>query len=310
MSFLLPGKANVIIDGQWGSTGKGKIAGYLAMREEITAVSCDYMTNAGHTFVDDSGKKTVFQQLPVASVNKDCLLMIGPTAAITLDVLMAEIARDSTVAKRLLIHPNAAIIDESCRVQEAETLNRISSTCKGCGAAVAKKVMRDPALKLARDVPALRQWVKDTVLTSNETIRHGGVLLIETAQGFSLSPSFGQYPYCTSRDISTSAALNGAGVAPVHVGCVIGCLRTYPIRVGNVYDNAGKEVGWSGPVYDGQAELTWADITRMSGSPEPIVETTTVTGKVRRVFEMHFKQLWDFLVVCEPTHLVLNFVNY
>ena len=58
------GKVNFLIDGQWGSTGKGKLAGYLYTKyKNITVAISDNMPNAGHTFTRD-GKNFIFKALP------------------------------------------------------------------------------------------------------------------------------------------------------------------------------------------------------------------------------------------------------
>ena len=54
------GKANVIIGGQWGSEGKGKLAGWLyANHPEISVAVSDFTPNTGHTFIEDDGRSYV-----------------------------------------------------------------------------------------------------------------------------------------------------------------------------------------------------------------------------------------------------------
>ena len=53
-------------------------------------------------------------------------------------------------------------------------------------------------------------------------------------------------------------------------------LRTFPIRVGNIVDADGKELGNSGPFHPDSVETTFAAL----GVPE---ELTTVTKRVRRI---------------------------
>lgn len=63
--FILPDKCNLIIDGQFGSTGKGLIASAIAEQCHVDLAVGRLSPNAGHTFYLD-GKKNVTKLLPVA----------------------------------------------------------------------------------------------------------------------------------------------------------------------------------------------------------------------------------------------------
>lgn len=308
---MIPGRMNIVLDGQWGSTGKGKLAAWLAEEYAVELAVCDFQTNAGHTVVMDDGTKHVLQQLPVAAaVRRDCVLAINAGASLTLGKLFEEIdAFDA--ADRLIIHPHAVIVTDSCREFEAQNLNRISSTLKGCGAALGMKAMRHPSVVLAKDVPELRKWVRDTTPVILDFLASGKMVMGEGAQGFDLSLNHGhEYPYVTSRDVSTASFLSNACLPPQMLGHVYGCVRTFPIRVGNAFDAAGEQIGHSGPWYKDQEELSWEDVTRISDSKVDLLERTTVTQKVRRVFTFSFQQYEKFVRACAPTHIFLNFVNY
>lgn len=301
------GKANVIIDGQWGSTGKGKLSGYLALRNTVDVVSCDFMPNAGHTFVDDEGKKLITRQLPTSLVNGDAMILINPGAAIDVGLLMKEI-EEFGVSGRIMIHPHASIVTSEDKQAESDNLKKIASTLKGCGSSLSRKIMRSS--ELAGKHSRLKEFIGNTTSFANGVLTKGGTVLIEGAQGFDLSLNHGNsYPYVTSRDVTTMSILNNAGVPPVWLGDVYGCLRTYPIRVGNHVEN-GEMIGTSGNYYDDQKELDWEYITAKSGSVAKISETTTVTGKTRRVFTFSLSQLYNFVNVCAPNKLFVNFVNY
>jgi adenylosuccinate synthase len=113
----------------------------------------------------------------------------------------------------------------------------------------------------------------------------------------------------TSRDVTTAAALSNAGVPPQLVGDIYGSIRTYPIRVGDMYEGETM-IGSSGPCYSDQAELSWDDLQMKSGTVHSLIERTTVTNKVRRVFTFSDNQFRKFLNVCGPTKLFVNFVNH
>lgn len=301
MDIIQRGRANVIIDGQWGSTGKGKLAGYLIKKYDIRHVVCDYMPNAGHTVVKD-GKARVFRQLPVGAMF-GCTCMIGPHASIDVPLLMQEIRENANSGFALWIHPLAAVVTEIDKRNEHNNAKRIASTAKGGHEAQVQKVLRVQHAALARDCTDLHPFIGDTHFMAQRYLRNGETLLVETAQGFDLGLNHGtSYPFVTGRDCLVGRALDNAGVPVTMVGSIVASLRTFPIRVGNTAD------GNSGPCYDGQRELTWAEVSEICG--RPVEETTTVTKRVRRVFTWSDLQVRRFCDYVAPTHAFLNFVNY
>ena len=46
----LKAKVTVVVGGMAGSEGKGKVAGYLALHDDMTHAICNFMPNAGHTW--------------------------------------------------------------------------------------------------------------------------------------------------------------------------------------------------------------------------------------------------------------------
>jgi hypothetical protein len=79
--------------------------------------------------------------------------------------------------------------------------------------------------------------------------------------------------------------------------------RTYPIRVANRYDKDGNMVGWSGPAYPDQAEISFDAI---GVGPE----FTTVTKLPRRVFTFSTDQVKDAVRANGVGPIFLNFCNY
>lgn len=306
--------ATVVFGGQAGSEGKGAIAGYIARRHNFGAAICNFMTNAGHTWISDDGIKVMVQQLPVALVNRNIdFLCLGAGSAITLDRLEKEINEFDglwDVSRRLRIHPRAMIIEKQDIDDEAgdSGTKHLASTMKGCGYALARKVRRQKDVRLARDIPWLRHFMLDTTYLVNTIIGAGGSVLVEGSQGFDLDINHGiEYPYCTSRSCTPMAILADAGIPHDRVTDVIAVLRSYPIRVGNVVEE-GVTVGHSGP-FGGQ-EISWEEITRRSGSKTPLLERTTVTQRVRRIFEIDLARLRTMVQVCSPTSLALTFADY
>ena len=126
---------------------------------------------------------------------------------------------------------------------------------------------------------------------------------MEGAQGFSLGLHNGFYPYVTSRECTPAQICSDCNIPLAMVEKVVGTMRTYPIRVANRYDEQGNQIGWSGPAYEGQRELTWEE---MGVTPEK----TTVTKLTRRIFQFSEEQTRQAMQVVMPDEIFLNFANY
>ena len=65
----------------------------------------------------------------------------------------------------------------------------------------------------------------------NEQIRAGKKILAEGAQGSMLDIDFGTFPYVTSSNTISAGVCSGLGIAPHHIGDVIGVTKAYCTRV-------------------------------------------------------------------------------
>lgn len=308
---------NAIIDLQYGSTGKGLIAGYLAERDNPDTIVTAWAANAGHTYIDDSGRKFVHTMLANGIVSRRLeRVLLGPGSVID-PVNLAREIRDAgplMTGIDIIIHPSAAVIEQRHRDEEAGPMTKIGSTKKGCGAAAIQRIRRDPddlntAGQFGKPHPALNDvLLGGCVVSAREYQRHlakARVLQVEGAQGYSLSMYHGFYPFTTSRDVTihqlyADCAIPAAMAAKL---TVVGTLRTFPIRVANRFDEAGKQVGYSGPCYDDQHEISFEDIGQE-------VELTTVTKLPRRIFTFSMEQMREAIEMNGVDHLFLNFCNY
>jgi adenylosuccinate synthase len=216
------------------------------------------------------------------------------------DVLLEEIERCSVRENRLMIDAKAAVLDESDRLSENAGLlgDRVGSTLSGTGAATARKVLRDPSLRLARHIEALREYVGHVSAALNDEVDRGSDLIVEGTQGFGLSLHHAKdYPFATSRDTTAAAFLSEAGLSPLIVSDVYMVLRTFPIRV----------AGNSGPLRD---ETTWERVTELSGYPTRLAEFTTVTKKLRRIGSFDWDLAREAARVNRPTGLALHGADY
>jgi adenylosuccinate synthase len=88
----------------------------------------------------------------------------------------------------------------------------------------------DECLKLARD--RLLPMAADVPLILDQKARQGARILFEGAQGSMLDVDHGTYPYVTSSNTLSGAALAGLGVGPNRVDEVLGIAKAYTTRVG------------------------------------------------------------------------------
>jgi len=286
----------ILVGGQYGSEGKGCIAGYLAPEHDvIVRVGAP---NAGHTLkMGDS--KWKMRQLPVAGlVNPDCVMLIGAAGLINLEVLKTEMGYIKGIEGRLFIDRNAGILEpHHIKEEEEGKMNAsIGSTCEGVGAALKHKISRGKDFRTAKDVPELAPYIINVSEYINKLPQDKSVF-IEGTQGYSLSLNHGPYPFCTGRDVIASSMLSDIGLSPFFCDDIIMVVRTYPIRV----------AGNSGPMLD---EIDWPTVTKEAGYPSELQEKTTVTKRIRRVGRFDMDQVIEAVKVNRPTQLALTFIDY
>lgn len=286
--LLERGGIQVIVDGQFGSTGKGVIASALANFGHYPRVISNAGPNSGHTFHHE-GEKHVLMQLPTYAVKAHLMGMDVPAhlsagAIIDVDRLIKEIERYPGI--RVYLSPFAAVARPE---METDIKDRIGSTGKGTGSGLVTKINRVPMGVLQAHAHRFDKY-PNVSFDRTECFEEG---LVEVSQGYSLGIDAGFYPYTTSRNCTVMQALSDAGIHPDHYEGSIMTVRTYPIRVG----------GNSGPGYPDQEEITWEDL-----GVEP--ERTTVTNKIRRVFTWSDQQYREALLANRPDVIFVNFCNY
>lgn len=325
----------MVVDLQFGSTGKGQIAGTVGCKWDPDTVVCANGPNAGHTYrwteihplYGLTGSVPVILQvihtvLPVTSVLPTVRnILLGPGAVIDLAKLQDEVFKSLNYfrGKQLIIHPNAAVVTQNHRDREREFVG-IGSTMKGTAEAVIEKMRRMQGASIARNwATQIKHNLRDTDLTVhvdedayNSAIDSSDRLLVEGAQGASLSMHSRFYPHCTSRDVSVNQIWADCRLPARtqsqrwgHLGEVniIGVCRTYPIRVANRLDEKGDIIGYSGSCYPDQHEIPWSSIGR-----EP--ELTTVTKLPRRLFTFSTQQILESCRYNGPTSIALTFCDY
>lgn len=139
----------VVVGGQWGDEGKGRIVDLLAQRAHIVA-RYSAANNAGHTIINELGEFKL-HLVPAGIFYPDKVCVIGNGVVVDPAVLLQEIAeleeRGVSVKDRLFISDRAHILmpwhkmieelDEKLRGK-----NAIGTTNRGVGPAFADKVGR------------------------------------------------------------------------------------------------------------------------------------------------------------------------
>lgn len=297
---------DVLVGGQYGSEGKGHIASHLAREYDVLVRVGG--PNAGHT-VHEEPEPYTFHLLPSGTrVAPQARVVLGPGILLSRERILQEISECGVTPGRLFIDPQAMLIEpEDVGCEERSLKRDIGSTAQGVGAATARKVMRTaahPAVRLARDVPALAAYLRPTAEVLEEAYGRGQRVLLEGTQGTGLSLHHGDYPFVTSRDTTASGCLAEAGIAPGRVRKTVLVCRTYPIRVHN------PEGGSSGPLV---GELTWEEISARSGVALDTLrekERTSTTHRERRVGEFDWVLLRKAVSLNAPTDVALTFVDY
>ena len=291
----------VIVGGQFGSEGKGKICAYLSLRDDVDAVVRCGSTNSGHTVIMED-RKWELRMIPAGFVNPRSILMLPAGAMIDPRVLRREIEETGVTRDRLIVDKNAGIL-EPADIDAEKQMNLIGqfgSTQSGVGYAISRRVLRKADFRLAKDVKELLDFARvgDVSAVVNELLESDREVIIEGTQGFGLSLYHTpHYPYATSRDTTASGFLAEVGVGPRYVDEVVVAFRTFPIRV----------AGNSGPLAN---EVTWSCVQHYSGYPYPLGELPTTTKRLRRVAKFDPAILKRGVMINGATRLAMHGADY
>lgn len=298
---------SVVVGGQFGSEGKGKVSLELVRMatERRIAVVRVGGPNSGHTGYDRSGRKFALRQLPAGAIDRNVDIVFPAGAYIDVDVLLHEIEALDYPSDRIFISPYANVVTPQQKAWEAEAglVSGIGSTGSGVGAAVMALVAREASnFPLHRHDAAhcgpLEPFLRDTTALMRGWLDVGARIVIEGTQGFGLSLYEGGFwPKATSRATTAAAALAETGLSPLDVDNVALVIRSYPIRV----------AGNSGPL---PGETSWDAISEAINTQDDIREFTTVTKKLRRVGHFDASVVTAAIACNNPSMIVLNHLDY
>jgi adenylosuccinate synthase len=140
--------ATIILGGQWGDEGKGKLTDALAA-EAAMVVRANGGSNAGHTVQTDQGTFK-FRLIPSGILNSSCTCVIGAGVVVDLETLVGELAglKDRGIdTSRMLISERAhLVLPYHQKLDQLEERRRerdeIGTTLNGNGPAYADKASR------------------------------------------------------------------------------------------------------------------------------------------------------------------------
>lgn len=350
--FFEDGKLSFVMDGGAGSSGKSILSAYLVKHStKPKFLVSSFTPNASHTICDDDGSEFVYKIFAGGSQYHEKLdaIYIVDGSALELSTLWKEIDHLKIPRDKVRISPRCAIVQQIDKDFEAGLCDldgnyypkgeegagtvATGSTCSGSGTVLAKKVVRNKTLVVAKDVPALADMLydMDEIISRLECGQAG---LFEIAQGFPLSNNHHRFaPHTTSRNVTVTAALNDAMLPTKYAGNVFLNWRTFPIKIhskkykcvktGNFLtwdevvsrDSIEYEVieSYSGDFYDDQKEISWEEVTELSGGAEKLLEVTTLTKLPRRIAtfsKTNLKEAILFNNTGANIFMCINFMNY
>ena len=291
---------SIIIGGQYGSEGKGKVAFWYTNKVDASSVIRVGGINSGHTVISSHGEALIFRVLPTSAIGNKAKCILPAGSYISVDLLFKEIKQSGIDPQKIVIDPKSVVVNDRHISEEKNSslLRNIGSTASGTGVAVSMRVNRSPDVVFAKDVPALTPFILDTSELLRNEIKSGKEIVIEGTQGFGLSNIHTPfYPFATSRDTTAAGFLSETGLSPLDVTNIIMVIRSFPIRV----------AGNSGPL---PKEITWDDVTAHSNNTSPIREYTSVTKRLRRVALFDAEIVKKAISVNNPNIIVLNHLDY
>ncbi|MFH2027803.1 MAG: adenylosuccinate synthetase, partial [Nanoarchaeota archaeon] len=234
-------KTIVIIGGQWGDEGKGKIVDFLAEKADVVARATGG-NNAGHTVVVND-KVFKFHLLPSGIIHKNKLSICGNGMVIYPPQIIKEIegleSKGFTITdKNLNISSSAHVITEEQVASDLKTGGKVGTTGRGIGPCYMAKIertglrMSDFVKQDSKEAKKLKPFVKDTYVVLNESIENNKNILIEGAQGTMLDIDHGTYPFVTSSNPTAGGACTGLGIGPTKINEVMAITKAYVTRVG------------------------------------------------------------------------------
>ncbi len=276
---------SIVVGGQYGDEGKGKILSYLALKDKPKIIARGGVgPNAGHS-VHYKGKSYPLRMVPCGFVYEKARLLIGAGVFVNPEVLLKELDMIGGHG-RFGVDFRAGLITKEHieRDSASENSKKIGTTKTGCGPAVSDRVNR--VGRTVSDSQELKRYLTDVAREVNAEKD----VLIEGTQAFMLSNLYGTYPFVTSKDVSASTIAADVGLGPTKIDEVIMVIKAYTTRVG------------SGPL-KGEISIEEAKAKGMQ-------EYGTVSGRPRRTsLELHYDDLRNAAMINGATQVAITKID-
>lgn len=278
--------ADVVVDLQYGDCGKGKVTHHLCKEGDYThVIRYNGGCNAGHT-IFHNGRKFITHHIPAgvffgvkSIIGSGCVLNIKQFFKELKELEEGGIKTDGLV----FVAKNTHIITQD-HINEDSKDSSIGTTKSGNGPAYRDKFYRKGIR--AAEIEELQPYLIDLYEELHDSKSFKEIkILFEGAQGFGLDIDWGDYPYVTSSNCTTAAALLN-GVPPQAIRNVWGVAKAYETYVG------AKKFQGNEPIFDEIQKVGY--------------EFGATTGRKRQVNWMSIKLLERAAKINGVTHLVVN----
>jgi adenylosuccinate synthase len=284
----------LVVGGQYGGEGKGKIAAFLAQQEKPDIVARTGGINSKHTVVTN-GTSFDLRQIPTAcAVGFSNKIVYGAGSLVHIPTLFEEMEKLNVSWSQVLIDKNTGVISEE-NIQEQRSDKRyaeIGSTLTGTGYATAQRALRK--LLLAKDFPELTEMLGDSPEVLFGALKENKTILVEGHQGTGLSNFHGDYPYTSNRDSTAAELLSELGVGPKHELRIILAVKVFPTR--NHNGHLPNEIG--------------IDEAERLGIKEYGGGSWGIENKRRRVGRIDIAELVRAVQLNTPTEIALTGMDY
>ena len=285
---------DVIVGGQGGDEGKGKIVEWLSMNKNYSIFTRVSAPQAGHS-VYYNGKRVGLALLPCGFVNPNARLLLGAGSLISINKLNRELEETEINHERLGIDYRATIVTEDYLKEEKENshlMGSIGSVGTGVGPCRRDKIMRKEDLLFAKDVPELKNYLTDTKKEIFKALEDKKEILLEGDHGAKLDLIHGEYPFVTSRSVNASSVLGELGIGPREVRDVHVVLKPYTTRVG------------PGPLEEEILNLKVLEWAHDEGG-----ETGTISKRFRRIGKFEWKKVSEVIKMNSATQISITHMD-
>jgi adenylosuccinate synthase len=234
-------KLDIIVDLQYGDSGKGKVAHFLCKKNKYThVIRYNGGGNAGHTIYHND-VKFVTHQVPVG-VFFGIKSIIGSGCALDPETFFDEIKMlekgGIRTKGKIFIAKNAHIVTRAHKEEDGKD-KKVGTTKRGIGPTYRDKYGRTGTR--AEEVAELQPYLID-LYEEFHVNNKNAVVLAEGAQGFGLDIDWGDYPFVTSSHCTAAGALLN-GLPPQSIRNIWGVAKAYETYVGaKDFEPKGEEI--------------------------------------------------------------------